>query len=88
MPEKALLQRSRELESRLGLRPKVRLVVGDGAASLLEAAEEDAPEGTLLVVGSRELGVIGRMRLGSVSTKVVHATKGPVLVHPSLHGET
>src|SRR5215217_1944434 len=65
--EKALLERSRELESRLGSRPKVRLVVGDAAASLLEAAEEDAPQSTLLAVGSRGLGAIGRMRLGSVS---------------------
>jgi nucleotide-binding universal stress UspA family protein len=85
--EKALLERSRELESRIGSRPKVRVVVGDAAASLLEAAEEDAPESTLLAVGSRELGVIGRMRLGSVSTKVVHAAKGPVLVHPPPRGE-
>jgi nucleotide-binding universal stress UspA family protein len=80
--EKILLERSRELESLLGSRPKARLVVGDAAASLLEAAEKDAPERTLLAVGSRDLGVIGRMRLGSVSTKVVHAAKGPVLVHP------
>jgi nucleotide-binding universal stress UspA family protein len=78
----ALLERSRELESRLGSRPKARLVVGEAAASLLEAAEKDAPERTLLTVGSRDLGAIGRMRLGSVSTKVVHAAKGPVLVHP------
>lgn len=85
--EKALLERSRKLESRLGARPKARLVVGDAAASLLEAAEEDAPERTLLTVGSRDLGVIGRMRLGSVSTKVVHAAKGPVLVHPPPRGE-
>jgi nucleotide-binding universal stress UspA family protein len=79
--EKALLERSRELESLLGSRPKIRLVVGDAAASLLEAAEEDAPGRTLLAVGSRNLGAIRRMRLGSVSTKVVHAAKGPVLVH-------
>jgi nucleotide-binding universal stress UspA family protein len=85
--EKALLERSRELESRLGSRPKARLVVGDAAASLLEAAEEDVPERTLLAVGSRDLGVIGRMRLGSVSTKVVHAAKGPVLVHPPPRAE-
>src|SRR5215211_6416409 len=85
--EKVLLERSRELESRLGSRPKVRLVVGDAAASLLEAAEEDAPQSTLLAVGSRGLGAIGRMRLGSVSTKVVHAAKGPVLVHPPPRGE-
>src|SRR5215208_6774186 len=63
-------------------------MVGEAAASLLEAAEEDAPERTLLAVGSRDLGAIGRMRLGSVSTKVVHAAKGPVLVHPPPRGET
>jgi nucleotide-binding universal stress UspA family protein len=84
----ALLERARKLEGRLGSRPKDRLVVGEAAASLLEAAEEDVPERTLLAVGSRDLGVIGRMRLGSVSTKVVHAAKGPVLVHPPPRGET
>jgi nucleotide-binding universal stress UspA family protein len=86
--EKSLLERSRELEGPLGSRPKTRLVVGDAAACLLEAAEEVGPERTLLAVGSRGLGVIGRMRLGSVSTKVVHAAKGPVLVHAPLRGET
>jgi nucleotide-binding universal stress UspA family protein len=86
--ERALLDRSRELEGRLGSRPKTRLVVGDAAACLLEAAEEEAPERTLVAVGSRGLGAVGRMRLGSVSTKVVRAAKGPVLVHPPLQGET
>ena len=86
--EKALLERSRELESRLGSRPKVRLVVGEAAATLVEAAEEEASERTLVAVGSRGLGAIGRMRLGSVSTKVVHAARGPVLVHPPPEGET
>jgi nucleotide-binding universal stress UspA family protein len=86
--QKALLERSRELEGRLGSRPKVQLVVGEAASSLLEAAEEETPERTLLAVGSRGLGAIGRMRLGSVSTKVVHAAKGPVLVHPPPQGET
>ena len=85
---KVLLERSRELESRLGSRPKTRLVVGEAASCLLEAAEEDAPERTLLAVGSRGLGAIGRMRLGSVSTKVVRAAEGPVLIHPPLHNET
>jgi nucleotide-binding universal stress UspA family protein len=86
--ENDLQERSRELESRLGSRPKARLVVSEAAASLLEAAEADAPERTLLAVGSRDLGAIGRMRLGSVSTKVVHAAKGAVLVHPPPHAET
>lgn len=85
--EKALVERAGELEGRLGSRPQVRLVVGDAAACLLEAAEEDAPERTLLSVGSRGLGAIGRMRLGSASTKVLHAAEGPVLVHPAPRDE-
>lgn len=83
--EKALMQRAQELERLLGARPKVSLVVGDAAACLLEAAEKDTSERTLVTVGSRGLGAIGRMRLGSVSTKVLHAAEGPVLVHPALH---
>jgi len=83
--EKALLGHAGELESRLGSRPQVRLVVGDAAFCLLEAAEEDAPERTLLTMGSRGLGAIGRMMLGSTSTKVLHAAKGPILVHPAPH---
>jgi nucleotide-binding universal stress UspA family protein len=81
--ERALVERAAELEGRLGSRPRVSLVVGEAAACLLEAAEEEAPERTLLTVGSRGLGAIGRMRLGSVSTKVLHAARGPVLVHPA-----
>jgi nucleotide-binding universal stress UspA family protein len=81
--ERALVEQAAELEGRLGSRPRVSLVVGEAAACLLEAAEEEAPERTLLTVGSRGLGAIGRMRLGSVSTKVLHAARGPVLVHPA-----
>jgi nucleotide-binding universal stress UspA family protein len=81
--EKALIERAGELEGHLGSRPKVKLVVGDAADCLLDAAEADASKRTLLRVGSRGLGVIGRMRLGSVSTKVLHAAEGPVLVHPA-----
>ncbi len=81
--EKDLMQRAGELEGHLGSRPKVKLVVGDAAACLLDAAEADAPKRTLLTVGSRGLGAIGRMRLGSASTKVLHAAEGPVLVHPA-----
>ncbi len=79
--EKDLMQRAQELERRLGSRPQVSLVGGDAAACLLQAAEADAPTRTLLSVGSRGLGAIGRMRLGSVSTKVLRAATGPVLVH-------
>lgn len=36
----------------------------------------------LIVVGSRGLGAVGRVRLGSVSTNVLRAARGPVLVYP------
>jgi nucleotide-binding universal stress UspA family protein len=88
LAENALMQRARELEGNLGSHPKVRLVAGDAAACLLEAAGEDAPERTLLALGSRALGAVGRMRLGSVSTKVLRAPGGPVLVCPSPRSET
>ena len=82
----ALEARATEIEDALGMRPRVRIDVEDPAASLIEAAEEDAPEGTLIAVGSRGLGAMQRLRLGSVSTKVLRAAKGPVLVvNPGPH---
>lgn len=38
---------------------------------------------TLIAGGSRGLGLLERLRLGSVSTKVLRAATGPVLVSPS-----
>ena len=62
-------------------RPQTRVVAGDSAEVLIEAAQEgEGP--TLVVVGSRGLGLVGRLRLGSVSTKVVRAGLGAVLVYP------
>ena len=80
--ESALVERAGELEGLLGSRPKIRLAVGDAAEKMLEAADAEDAERTLVAVGSRGLGAIGRMRLGSVSTKVLHAARGPLLVYP------
>ena len=54
--------------------------MGTPAASLIEAAEEGAPERTLIAVGSRGLGAVQRLRVGSVSTKVLRASREPVLI--------
>jgi nucleotide-binding universal stress UspA family protein len=80
--ERALEDRVTEIERDLGVRPRIRIAVGDPAAVLLEAAAEGVSEKTLIAVGSRGLSAMQRVRLGSVSTKVLHAAEGPVLVYP------
>ena len=82
--EQSLLDRAEQLQSGFGEQPKVRLNVGDAAAEILRAASHESPQNTLIVAGSRGLGRIGRMRLGSVSTKLLHAALGPILIHPPL----
>lgn len=83
LQERDLMRRAEELEDLLGSRPKVRLAADDATAYILESAEEERPESTLIAVGKRGLGAVARMRLGSVSAKTLRAAKGPVLVSPS-----
>lgn len=81
--ERKLWERAAQLGRDHEIQPAIRLSVGDPATRILEAAEEEgAPEKTLIAVGSRGLGTMRRMRLGSVSTKILRAAKGPVLIHP------
>jgi nucleotide-binding universal stress UspA family protein len=80
--QRSLTDRAREIEVAFGLRYRVEIATGDPASSLLRAAEEGAAEKALIAVGSRGLGVVRRVRLGSVSTKVLHAAEGPILVYP------
>jgi len=76
--EKELEGRASRLEGILGHKPRVEMAVGSPAEAILEAARVVGP--TLVAVGSRGLGTVGRMRLGSVSTKVVRAAPGAALV--------
>jgi nucleotide-binding universal stress UspA family protein len=78
--QRALEARAADIEDASGIRPRAQIAVGDPAASLIEAAEEAAPQRTLIAVGSRGLDAVQRLRLGSVSTKVLRASRGPVLV--------
>jgi len=80
--EQAFIGRAKEIEDAIGVRPRIEIAVGDPAGMLLRAAEEGVAERTLVAVGSRGLGAVRRVRLGSVSTKVLHAAEGPVLVYP------
>ena len=78
--ESMLEDRARELEEILGGRPETRISGGYPANVLLEASQEMRP--SLVAVGSRGLAGLIRTRLGSVSTKVVTAARGPVLIYP------
>lgn len=94
--QRLLEERARELEVHLGERPKTRIAAGGAAEVILDTAEapgtasdldETAPGRTLLAVGSRGLGLAQRLRLGSVSTKVLNAASTPVLIHPAVEEE-
>lgn len=85
--QRALEGRAAEIEEASGIRPRAEIAVGDPAASLIEAAEEAAPERALIAVGSRGLDAVQRLRLGSVSTKVLRTSSGPVLVVNSGPGD-
>lgn len=78
---KVLEERASELTEALGRRPEVRLLIDDEPTAAILAASGEAAS-TLVAVGSRGLGPIGRARLGSVSTKALRAARGPVLVCP------
>ena len=88
--EEDLGRRADGLEGMLGRRPRTRVVRGDPAALILD--EAGRTESTLIAVGRRgfdapkERARRGRAILGSVSTKVLRAARGPVLIHP--HGGT
>jgi nucleotide-binding universal stress UspA family protein len=55
------------------------VVPGGAAAAILDAAEE----AELVIVGSRGLGAVKRLILGSVATQVAHHAPCPVAVIPT-----
>jgi nucleotide-binding universal stress UspA family protein len=84
-----LERRAADLEGVLGYRPATRMVAGDAAVAVLEAADgaDGADDSALVAVGSRGLGMVDRLRLGSTSTKVMRAARGPALVYPYPRGD-
>jgi len=61
-----------------GLEVDAILAVGDPRTMILEAINKKSPD--LVVVSRRGRSEIGRMRLGSVSSYLVHHSERPVLV--------
>ena len=79
--EEVLNNRTLAVSDAFGARPAVRVLTG-GTAEMLLATAEEGDGAALIIVGSRGLGLLGRLRLGSVSTTILHAAKGSVLVVP------
>ncbi|HSK85129.1 MAG TPA: universal stress protein [Rubrobacter sp.] len=84
--EEQLRERALELEGILGREPTVKAVAGD-AATAIQREAEDGGDAKLVAVGSRGLGAVRRLALGSVSTDVLRAVDGPVLIAPPVPGE-
>jgi nucleotide-binding universal stress UspA family protein len=79
--KKALEKRASELKETFGRLPLVRAAVGEAADVILEVAAEGA-EPPLVAVGTRGLGMVESIMVGSVSRKVLRAASGPVLIAP------
>jgi nucleotide-binding universal stress UspA family protein len=84
--EERLRGRADELEGILGSPPEKSVSDGNPAAVILQAAHAEARP-PLIAVGSRGIAGIRRTRLGSVSTKIVTAAPGLVLVVPHVEGD-
>jgi nucleotide-binding universal stress UspA family protein len=79
--EEKLQHRLRALATDQATQIQVVVAIEEPAALLLGVAESEATP-ALIVVGSRGLGFLERLRLGSISTKVLHAAHCPILIVP------
>jgi nucleotide-binding universal stress UspA family protein len=76
--QRHVLSAARDALARAGIQATGYAPVGDPADEILAAAK--AFEAELIVMGARSLGTVGRLVLGSVSTKVMHESDGDVLI--------
>jgi nucleotide-binding universal stress UspA family protein len=77
--EKAMQARARQVFGECSDSVQIVAACEDPTALLLRLATEET---ALIAVGSRGLRLLERVRLGSTSTKVLHAAHGSVLVVP------
>ncbi|MBI5253039.1 MAG: universal stress protein [Euryarchaeota archaeon] len=72
------LERGRKIGEKLGVKTETKLLEGNPAEEILKEAERGRYD--LIVVGSYGKGGVNKFLLGSVSSKLVHLSKIPVLV--------
>ena len=76
--QRKLLLSARDELQRAGIGSTGFAPVGDPADEILKTAKAFQPD--LIVIGARSLGTIGRLILGSVSTRVMHESDCDVLI--------
>jgi nucleotide-binding universal stress UspA family protein len=76
--QRQVLYAARDTLARSGIAATGYAPVGDPADEIIATAK--AFEAELIVIGARSLGTLGRLMLGSVSTKVMHEADCDVLV--------
>jgi nucleotide-binding universal stress UspA family protein len=73
------LYRAKDVCEEAGLKPVLKVMLGNPAEAILELAEDGYD---LVIVGTRGSGGLARFLMGSVSTRVVQFAKVPVMVVP------
>lgn len=71
-----ILRPAAELAREAGVKFTTEILIGDVASSIARYADDKGCDS--IVMGSRGMGAIGNLVLGSIATKVVHLTKLPV----------
>lgn len=74
----ALLQKAQDTCQASQMESRTRLEIGQPRDVICQVAKEENPD--LLILGSRGLGSVERLMLGSVSDYVLHHCASPVLV--------
>ena len=75
---RAILERTAQAFERSAIRVTRVYRQGEPAVEILKVADENRAD--LIIVGSRGLGMIGGLILGSVGERVLHGANRPVLV--------
>lgn len=74
----AALAPARDIAAAAGVSVEHHTMVGDAAESIVKVARETGC--AQVVMGTRGLGAVAGMLLGSVATKVIHLSEVPVLL--------
>ena len=81
--DRSSLDEAYEIADERGIEARTKLLAGDAAKQIVAYADEI--DADLIVVGSRGLGRVSGVLLGSVSRAVLHDAKRPVLIVREAH---